>query len=355
MRSGWSIDGVFGAMIDSKQIRKLPVEWLLLLLIIYLLVIGPLDQWWLKRIKRPMLTWLTFPCYVVLFSLMIYFIGYKLRAGETEWNELHFVDVLAKGGGAELHGRTYASVYSPVNSTYHVEGQEQFSTFRGEFQGIYASGGDNERVEIQQSGENFKASIFVPVWTSQLYVSDWWDGAENMPLNMTVTPDSQGWSVTVNNKRDHPLGSLYLAIAGRITELGEVPPGQSKTFKVSRNQGTTLTDYVRRYANNFQNASSQRRQAFGATSGGRITDMPNSSRALSFISYFQDQGQGQFVSPPGMDLSPLMETSTAVLLAWESDYSPVAKPFNQFPTRRSHKDTLWRMAVPIGTAPEPAP
>ena len=43
MRGGWSIDGVFGAMIDSKQVRKLPVEWLLLLLIVYLVVIGPLD------------------------------------------------------------------------------------------------------------------------------------------------------------------------------------------------------------------------------------------------------------------------------------------------------------------------
>ena len=112
LRGGWSIDGVFGAMIDSKQVRKLPVEWLLLLLIVYLVVIGPLDQYWLKRIKRPMLTWITFPCYVVLFSLLIYFIGYKLRAGETEWNELHVVDVLAHGGGAELRGRTCASIYS---------------------------------------------------------------------------------------------------------------------------------------------------------------------------------------------------------------------------------------------------
>ena len=53
LRGGWSIDGVFGAMIDSKQVRKLLVEWLLLLLIVYLVVIGPLDQYWLKAIKRP--------------------------------------------------------------------------------------------------------------------------------------------------------------------------------------------------------------------------------------------------------------------------------------------------------------
>ena len=94
---GRIIDGVFGGMIDSQQVRKLPVGWLLLLLIAYLVVIGPLDQYWLKKINRQMLTWITFPAYVAFFSLLIYFIGYKLRAGETEWNELHVVDVIPHG------------------------------------------------------------------------------------------------------------------------------------------------------------------------------------------------------------------------------------------------------------------
>jgi len=35
------------------------------------------DRWWLRKIGKPMLTWITFPCYVVMFSLMIYLIGYK--------------------------------------------------------------------------------------------------------------------------------------------------------------------------------------------------------------------------------------------------------------------------------------
>ena len=106
-----------GAMIDSRQIHKLPVSWLLLLLLVYLVVIGPLDQYWLKRIRRPMLTWITFPCYVVLFSLMIYFIGYKLRAGESEWNELHVVDVLPKGDRPSCAARpTPRSIPPPTSA-----------------------------------------------------------------------------------------------------------------------------------------------------------------------------------------------------------------------------------------------
>lgn len=346
MRGGWSIDGVFGAMVDSKQVRKLPVEWLLLLLIVYLLVIGPFDQYWLKRIRRPMLTWVTFPCYVVLFSLLIYFIGYRLRAGETEWNELHLVDVLLKGDGAELRGHTYASVYSPVNATYKIESQQEFATFRGEFQSSWNGGGgeDSEHAEIIQNGDNYKANIFVPVWTSQLYVSDWWESAA-LPLKLDVSSDGQNYSVEVQNLLDHSLTNAHLVVANRIMDLGELPAGQKKTFKLAKEQGTSLSDYVHRFGSGFQNAANQRQRAFGASGGGRIDDLPNSSMAISFISHLSEE---RFLTPPGLDLSSLLTQGNAVLLAWEPNYSPI-KPINLFPTRRSHKDTLWRITATITT------
>jgi hypothetical protein len=344
MRGGWSIDGVFGAMVDSKQVRKLPVEYLLLLLIAYLVVIGPLDQYWLKRIRRPMLTWITFPCYVVVFSLLIYFIGYRLRAGETEWNELHLVDVLPTGEGAELRGHTYASVYSPVNATYRVESEQEFATFRGEFQTSWNGGGgdQSEHAEVVQNGDNYKAEIFVPVWTSQLYVSDWWEPA-SLPLKLDVTSDGpDNYSVEVQNFRDRALTNAHLVIGNRMMELGELPAGQKKTFKLSRQQGMSLDDYVRRFGSGFQNAASERQRAFSSGSG-RIDDLYDSSAAISFISHMSEE---RFITPPGLDLSAVLRQGNAVLLAWEPGYSPI-KPVNQFPTRRSHKDTLWRIAAPI--------
>ena len=150
---GWSSDGIFGAMIDTRQVHKLPVTWLLLLLLVYLVVIGPLDRYWLKRIGRPMLTWITFPCYVVLFSLLIYFIGYKLRAGQSEWNELHVVDVLPRGDQAELRGRTYASVYSPSNQRYWLECRQEYAALRGEFSGQWNPGQSGEKATFLQAGD----------------------------------------------------------------------------------------------------------------------------------------------------------------------------------------------------------
>ncbi len=347
-QGGWSSDGIFGAMLDTRQVHKLPVTWLLLLLIVYLVVIGPLDQRWLKRIGRPMLTWITFPCYVVFFSLLIYFIGYKLRAGESEWNELHVVDVLTKGEQAELRGQTYASVYSPSNQRYRLEGRQEFATLRSEFAGTWSGAQPGEKATILQEGDgSFKAEIFVPVWTSQLFVSDWWEPAP-MPLNLTVVPQGGQWQVKVENRTERALADARVVIDDYIMTLGEVPARETRTFTVSRAKGMGLSEFVLRYGSTFQSAVRGRQRTFGGTEAGRIDDLPNGTMAASFLSHLsgtQDTTR-HFITPPGLDMSPVVEHGNAVLLAWAADYSPV-KPLRQFTPRRTQKNTLWRVSVPV--------
>jgi hypothetical protein len=350
-------DGIFGAMIDSRQIHKLPIEWLLLLLLVYLVVIGPLDQFWLKRIGKPMLTWITFPCYVVLFSLVIYLIGYKLRAGESEWNELHLVDVFTRGNGAELRGRTYCSVYSPANQRYALESQQKYATFRGEFRGGWNADSSGERASIQLTGDSFRADVFVRVWTSELYVDDWWQPSPE-PVSVSVQPQGSGWQVTIANHTDHKLSNLQLAIEESIYSLGELRDNQTETFTVQRGRGKALRQFVTDVGHGFQAAVNSRQNALGNTQRGFIDDKPNASIAASFLSLLgrssQNVSQPQvyqgypstFVSPPGLDLSPVVEAGTAVLFAWAADYSPV-KPINQFAPRRTHKNTLWRVSAPV--------
>jgi hypothetical protein len=53
-----------------------------------------------------------------------------------------------------------------------------------------------------------------------------------------------------------------------------------------------------------------------------------------------------FIMPPGLDLSAAVEHGLAVVLAWDDGYSP-AKPMFQFTPRRSHRDTLWRIAAEV--------
>ncbi len=342
---GYSSDGIFGAMIDSRQVHKLPVGWLLLLLLVYLVVIGPFDQYWLKRIGKPMLTWITFPCYVLLFSLLIYFIGYKLRAGESEWNELHLVDVLGSGEQAHLRGRTYSSVYSPANQRYTLQSQQKYATFRPEYSGVFGVQ-SSPRSAVLQMGDSFKAEIFVPVWSSELYVSDWWQPAAS-PMVVQISAQPDGWSVRLENHTDSRLTNLSLVISGRIVPLGEAPARQVRTFSVKKEQGAALQSFVLNNSRDFPAVVSSRRSALGSSSKGQLEDKINGSIAASFLTYAArtDFG-GSFSQPPGLDLTPVIEHGGAVLLAWAEGYAPVP-PMYQFNPRRSHHDTLWRVAATV--------
>ena len=342
-----SIDGVFGAMIDSKQVRKLPIGWLLLLLLAYLVVIGPVDYYWLKKINRQMLTWITFPIYVALFSLLIYFIGYKLRAGESEWNELHVVDVLPVGGEAEYRGRTYASVYSPVNATYRLVSELPFATLRGEYLANYATASEGSQARVQQLGNTFHADVTVPVWTSQLFVSDWLN-RDVAALTVVLSRDGRNWTAEVENTLNKKLTRAVVVVDEQVYELGELPA--EKTTKVTLTNATSLTSFVHNYGSSFMEAANQRQQAF---TGNRpqISDVPRSVMAASLVGYLGQArsdvpGSSQFVTQPGFDLSPLVSRGNGIFMAWVDNYAPV-KPIHKFNPLRSHKDTLLRVTVPV--------
>jgi hypothetical protein len=346
---GWSIDGVFGALIDSRQIRKLPVEWLLLLLLVYLVVIGPFDQWWLKKINRQMLTWITFPTYVILFSLLIYFIGYKLRAGETEWNELHLVDILPRGERAELRGRTYVSIYSSANATYPLASDQPFATLRGELLDLYGGGKESSKAQVEQRGNSFRAQIAVPVWTSLLYVHDWWQPS-NMPMTASISGAGAATEVSVENLLDRPLAEVRLVLGGKVHELGSLAAREKKSFKVDEAAGVPLTSFVQGHSiqdgRSLENVLQARRNPLGDNRVGQLENLPLMSMVASFSSYIPvQQGQRRFVTPIGLDLAPLVERGDAVLLAWDADHSLV-KPLNQFKPVRTERNTLLRLAIP---------
>jgi hypothetical protein len=344
---GLAADGIFGAMIDSRQVHKLPVGWLLLLLLVYLVVIGPLDRIWLKKINKPMLTWITFPCYVVFFSGLIYFIGYKLRAGDSEYNELHVVDILANGERAELRGRTYASIYSPANTKYPMHSALKYATLRGEF--LSSRGGEtSEKAALLHTGDNFKAEVFVPVWTSQLYLSDWWQSG-SLPLTASLKPMGDGWQLTVENFSGKNIATARLAVGENIYEVGEIPAGGRKTVELHNNKATSLQNFVMGPSSQFYNAAQQRQYAFGRRGSGQIDDLPTASMVASLLGgSAQPRGGMNFVMPPGLDVSGAVTRGSAVLLAWAPDNS-VVPPLIQAKTKRAAANTLWRMPISIPT------
>jgi hypothetical protein len=298
-----------------------------------------------------MLTWVTFPFYVVAFSGLIYLIGFHLRAGELEWNELSVVDILPdlqpELPGAVLRGETYVSIYSPVNARYQLGSVQPYATLRGQYGGNYGGGSENSGAAIVQTGNWFDAEAFVPVWTSQLYVSDWMQPAQPMPLTMSVTRQGAGWSATIENTTDRTLPQARLVLGQRLYDLAALPPHQSKTFTLNTGDGMPLANFVNQNSGAFQNAVNNRRQNFGGNAVA-IGNVAEGAMAASFLGRMNpaEGGWGNFQVFRSLDLSRYVSADHAILLAWDPGHSLTA-PLNRFNAGRTHRDTLLRLVVPV--------
>jgi len=347
------IDGVYGAMLDSRQVSKLPVEWLLLLLATYLVIIGPVDRIWLKRINRQILTWLTFPAYVVFFSLLIYFIGYKLRAGQLELNELHIVDVLP-GQQELLRGHSYVSIYSPVNDDYQLGGKYAHGAIRSEYAG--SNRGDTaSSLRVEHTPGKTEASARVPIWTSRLLCSEW-IAPDNGEVMVTLTKkESSDYELTLRNGLDKAITGAALLSNGRITELElQQQPHSTRTLSIHTGSSPTAEDEFGNISldGEFQIRANARNTAFGDTESSRIKPAIMNIVTCSFPSLLRTGGNqanhlvANFISSSELDLSANAKRGSNVLFLLAEDHSPIPST-GLFEAKIAKALTLYRIPLEI--------
>src|SRR5262249_41220190 len=68
------------ALEQFPGVRLIPFGWVAFFIFLYILLIGPGDYFFLKKVlKRMELTWITFPTIVVTVSLIAYYAAYVLK------------------------------------------------------------------------------------------------------------------------------------------------------------------------------------------------------------------------------------------------------------------------------------
>lgn len=117
------LTGQLRAILDQyTDVRPVSFSFVALLVTIYLLLIGPIDYLLVKKVfKRTEFTWITFPTFVVLFSVLAYFLAYHFKGNQLRMNQVDVVDLDAESG--ELRGTTWFSIFSPRPETYGLTAQ----------------------------------------------------------------------------------------------------------------------------------------------------------------------------------------------------------------------------------------
>jgi hypothetical protein len=108
--------------VNIEHFADVPVisfGWVALFILIYILIVGPLDYFFLKKVvKRLELTWITFPTVVITISVVAYFTAYWLKGNDQRINKLDVIDIDLHT--QQVYGTTWFSVFSPRIQNYFV-------------------------------------------------------------------------------------------------------------------------------------------------------------------------------------------------------------------------------------------
>jgi hypothetical protein len=103
------------------DVHPVSFGWVAFFIFLYILVVGPLDYLFLKKVvKRLEWTWITFPAVVIVVSVAAYFTAYGLKGKDLKVNKVDVIDVDQLTPQAHAQGTTWFTLYSPRIQSYTV-------------------------------------------------------------------------------------------------------------------------------------------------------------------------------------------------------------------------------------------
>ena len=101
-----------------RDVHLVPFFVVALLVIVYILLIGPGDYFLLRRLGRGMQwTWITFPAIVVLFAAGAYVAAYWLKGDQLRVSQVDLIDIDAEG---TARGASWFSIFSPRGESFDL-------------------------------------------------------------------------------------------------------------------------------------------------------------------------------------------------------------------------------------------
>jgi hypothetical protein len=372
MHYGYSdLAGQLRSALDRFAGVSLAPFWLVAALIVaYLLLIGPGDYFFLRKlVGRMQWTWLTFPLIVVLASLGACLLAYRLKGDRLRVHEVDLVDVDAASG--RVRGTAWLNVFSPRMESFNFALRpRQFDGRPSPEARVWmawlglpgaAIGGMNPRTsgpllwtEQFRYAADLDALFDVPiqVWSTKSLTARWEAPSDGCPAAELAETD-QVLAGSITNTLPFTLRGCILAHGRYVYDLGTLAPGESASLgqAARRSELRTLLTGRRHFF------------AEGGKTLEEVTPYDQSSTDLAYIlrtmMFYEAAGgrcyTGLWNAYQGfVDLSTLLKADRAILVAQRSDTSGEdsqgaelrrdGRPLNSSQDQHS---TIYRFVFPI--------
>jgi hypothetical protein len=195
---------------------------LLLFLLAYVVVIGPINYLVLRRMRRLEWAWLTVPVIVLLFAGGLYVVGNTLRGGQAQFNQAAVVQ------GAEGQPRAAATafigLFSPRRASYTLgfSPDTLVSNAAGR-----ASLSDRFDTIIGDETGARSIDVLADVASVNTFITH---AVVDMPVTIqtTIVSETTGLTGEVRNTGTTTLDDVLLVRGGSFVHLGTLAPGTSQ-------------------------------------------------------------------------------------------------------------------------------
>ena len=220
---------------DADRARSsLPAPLIFGLVLLYTLLVGPLEYVILKSINRLEWTWCTFLCTSVICAAASFLGVRHLRMGSflvTQHTALYQTP-----GSEMIRGLSFVDVYSQKNARYtlrpaEVDGCLDSLTFLSTA-GKFVWSGDEPEYWVDHSDGFTLRSYWMPIWSHSQFLADW--VRPGALLEVTWQQEGEKIIIQGRNRLDQYVERPSLAIGNSLYRFNDIGPRQEFRLSASR-------------------------------------------------------------------------------------------------------------------------
>jgi len=298
---------------------------LFLLIILYLVVVGPLDYLLLRWLKKLEFTWFTFPTYVVLFTVFILVVGGAFIQRAAHQREIAVEDHYSDTGFTRR--RVLSAVLAPADVFYKVEDAQPLSSNFID-QRSFDTGGKITDVQITPGPVPVAGNWLLNRNYTGLAYSDRCDTSPGVLSYAITFQDNVEVRLTIKNTSSQTFEGSTLVTSRGVYWISSIPPGESSPS--GSRTAATLQQYV-----DQEGQKPLRRPRYGrpqGEDGGRIgiTEQeidPSVRKALVGAAFSPEGSDVESMTgfAKGIQARRWLESGGTILCTWPRGTGPVVR------------------------------
>ncbi len=232
------------ALEQFNSVRLIPFWLIVVMIVVYILLIGPADYFLLRKVlRRMMLTWVTFSATVVVVAAAAYLLAYDTKGTQLRLNQVDLLDIDATSGN--IRGTTWCNLFSPRTDFYDLTLQPklpsgklaQDADLQLSWLGLPggALGGMNPRTispDLWAKPYDFSPQLDalhdvpISIWSTKSFTARWMAKTDICP-QADLRLERQQLLGNITNTLPFALSECLLAHGRHVYPLGTLEPGQS--------------------------------------------------------------------------------------------------------------------------------